>query len=79
LAAIQRSTIDPDHVAATLAEFSELWDVLYPQEKTLLVHLLVGRVVYDGDGDGDGVRVVFRPPGFQTLAPDPDRVSSVSH
>ena len=77
MTAVGHSVIDPGHVAATLAEFGELWDVLYSQEKTRIVHLPVERVVYGGDGDG--IRVIFRPPGFQTLAPNPDRVSSVSH
>jgi len=56
LAAVGQSTIDPNHVATTLAEFNELWDVLYPQEKTRIVHLLVERVTYMGDAN---MRIVF--------------------
>ena len=57
MAAVEQSAIDPEHVAATLAEFTELWDVLYPQEKTRIVHLLVERVVYDGDQGG--IQLIF--------------------
>jgi len=53
---------DADHGAGALAELNELWDVLYPQEKTRIVHLLVERVVYQGDRDG--IQVVFRPETF---------------
>ena len=51
------STIDPAHVAATPAEFTELWDVRYPLEKTRIVRLLVKRVVYNGEPGG--VQLVF--------------------
>jgi hypothetical protein len=52
LDAIEHSTIDPEHVAAARTEFSQLWDVLYPQEKTRIVHLLVERVVYKSNQGG---------------------------
>jgi hypothetical protein len=77
LAAVERSTIDPGHVAATLAEFTQLWDVLYPQEKTRIVHLLVERVVYSSQHGG--IQLVFQPQDLRDLAPDPDRASSVRH
>lgn len=48
---IGQSTIDPSHVSATLAEFSEFWDALYPQEKTQIVHRLVEGVIHDRDSD----------------------------
>ena len=35
-----------------LARFDLLWDVLCPQEKTRIVHVLVERVVYGGDEGG---------------------------
>ena len=75
LRTIEQSTIDPDHVSATLIEFIEFWDVLYPQEKTRIVHLLVERVVCDSRHGG--IRLVFRNQQPQDLAPDPDRASSV--
>jgi site-specific DNA recombinase len=76
LHSIAQSTIDPGHVAATLAEFTELWDVLYPQEKTRIVHLMVERVVYGGDDDG--IQLIFRSQCPRALAPDPDHASSVN-
>jgi len=65
LAAVEQSSIDSGHVAATLSEFNQLWDVLYPQEKTRIVHLLVERVVYSRDQDG--IQLVFHPDGLGTL------------
>jgi site-specific DNA recombinase len=58
IAAVEQSTVDRGHVGATLAEFGEIWDVLCPQEKTRIVHLLVERVAYEGDQGG--VQLVFR-------------------
>jgi len=68
LTAVEQSAIDPDHVTATLAEFTQLWDVLYPQEKTRIVHLLVERVVYGGEQGG--VQLVFHPDGPGRHAPE---------
>jgi hypothetical protein len=62
--------IDPEHVATALAEFGDLWDVLYPQGKTWIVHLLAERVVYGSDQAG--IRLVFCTQQLQDLAPDPD-------
>ena len=56
VAAIEKSSIDPEHVAATLAEFTDLWDVLYLQERTRIVHLLVESVSFKGDTD---IQIVF--------------------
>ena len=71
---IEQSSIDPEHVSKTLAEFAGLWDVMWAAEKTRIVHLLVERVVYDGEDDS--VQVVLRTQGFQPLATDPQGVSS---
>lgn len=71
LAAVEHAAIDPGHVAATLAEFNQLWDVLYPQERTRIVHLIVERVVYNGDQGG--IQVVFHPQGLEMQTSIPSR------
>jgi site-specific DNA recombinase len=71
--AVEQSSIDPEHVAATLAEFTELWDVLYPQEKTRIVHLLVERVIYGGDHGS--IQLVFHTDGLGNLDAEPQGTS----
>jgi hypothetical protein len=41
-----------------LSRFDLLWDVLHPQEKTRIVHVMVERVVCSGDQGY--VQIVFR-------------------
>jgi hypothetical protein len=58
IAAVEQSSVDPGHVAAALAEFNQLLDVLYPQEKTRIAHLLIESVTYMGDTE---VRIALTP------------------
>jgi len=56
-----------------LSRFDLLWDVLYPQERTRIVHLLIERVVYSGD---QGIRLVFPQQGVSAGAFDPQAASA---
>jgi len=58
LNAVAQSKIDPDHVAAALAEFNELWDVLYPLERSRIVRSLIATVTCQARGD---VRIALNP------------------
>lgn len=46
LAALGSQALTREHLAQTLAQFTDLWDVLYPAERVKLVHSLVETVVY---------------------------------
>lgn len=49
--------VDRDHLAKTLAHFTQLWDVLYPQERVKLVHSLIESVVYNDEAGGIDIRL----------------------
>ena len=51
LAAFDAQTINREHLTQTLAQFTDLWDVLYPQERVRLVHSLIESVVYHDETD----------------------------
>jgi site-specific DNA recombinase len=46
LAALDSQTINREHLAQTLAQFTDLWDALYPAERVKLVHSLIETIVY---------------------------------
>jgi site-specific DNA recombinase len=46
LTAIGAQTLDRDHLMQTLAQFTDLWDALYPRERIRLVHSLIETVTY---------------------------------
>ena len=58
LSALDQNCIDPDDVARTLAQFDELWDVLYPQERSRLVRSLISTITYEATGE---VRIALNP------------------
>ena len=58
LTALGQNRIDPDDVARALAQFDDLWDVLYPQERSRLVRSLIATITYEAAGD---VRIALNP------------------
>ena len=66
LVTLDGQAIDKENVAAALAQFDGLWEVLYPQEKVRIVNLLVERVVYNTLA-GE-IRIYLHQVGIKTLA-----------
>ena len=46
LASVHARDISREHLTQTLAQFTELWSVLYPRERVTLVHSLIDSVAY---------------------------------
>jgi len=65
IAAIDHAVVDPEDVAAALAQFDPVWDALVPREQTNLLQLLIERVDYDGVAKE--VAITFRPDGVRSL------------
>jgi hypothetical protein len=42
--ALHEIEVDPDHVAATVADFPSLWDAMLPRERRRVVEMIVERV-----------------------------------
>ncbi|MBI5866886.1 MAG: hypothetical protein HZB43_01120 [candidate division Zixibacteria bacterium] len=66
LGAIGSQAFNRQHLAQTLAQFTDLWDVLYPQERVKLVQSLIQTVVYHDDLNR--VEIRFRHGGDATRA-----------
>jgi len=49
--------VDRDHLAKTLSQFTQLWDVLYPRERVKLVQSLIEAVIYDDEAGGIDIRL----------------------
>ena len=54
-----------DEIGTALAEFDDLWASLTPKEQARIIHLLVGRIEYDGEAGT--VSITFRPSGLRAL------------
>jgi len=67
LAVLGAQTIDREHLSQTLAQFTDLWDTLYPQERVKLVHSLVETIVYYDETNR--VEIRFRLTGDTRDAP----------
>ncbi len=52
-------TLDRDHLAQTLAQFTDLWDVLYPIEQVKLVRSVIETVVYHDEAERFEIRFRF--------------------
>ena len=65
LTAIDSQSIDEDHLRTVLEAFDPIWDQLFPQERSRILHLLIETVAYDVRA-GD-VAITFRPNGVRTL------------
>jgi hypothetical protein len=56
LAELGSQPIDREHLMHTLAQFTDLWDALYPHERIRLVHCLVETIVYHDETDRVEIR-----------------------
>jgi DNA repair exonuclease SbcCD ATPase subunit len=61
LAAIGTQGLDREHLTQTLAQFTDLWDALYPRERIKLVHSLIERITYFDETDR--IEIHFRLTG----------------
>jgi site-specific DNA recombinase len=64
--AIEHETIDSGDLAAALAHFDPVWDVLFPREKRRILGHLIERVEWDRAAGA--IEIVFRPAGIKALA-----------
>ncbi|MBI5866928.1 MAG: recombinase family protein [candidate division Zixibacteria bacterium] len=76
LATIGSQTIDREHLAQTLAQFTDLWDALYPAERIKLVQSLVETIVYHDEVDR--VEIRFRLAGDISCASTTGGLSQTS-
>jgi septal ring factor EnvC (AmiA/AmiB activator) len=66
LAAIERETVSLDEVQRAIALFDPIWDMLFPRERSRILHLLLESAVYDGiKGE---LELQFYPLGISRLA-----------
>ncbi len=63
---LRNDEIEEFDVAATLANFDELWASLKPREQTRILQLLIDRIEFDGDE----VAITFRECGIDCLEGD---------
>jgi len=75
LAAIRESleslscqAINREDVAAAMAQFTPIWEVLHPPERVRVVQLLIERVEYNTHQDA--IQIAFRPSGMKGLVQD---------
>jgi site-specific DNA recombinase len=66
LAVIERETVSPDEVQRAIALFEPIWDMLFPRERSRILHLLLESAVYDGT-KGE-LELQFYPLGISRLA-----------
>jgi site-specific DNA recombinase len=64
--ASEGGAVDETSLASALGEFIPIWDLLFPMEQERIIHLLVERI--DFDGEGGKIEMTFRPVGIMTLA-----------
>jgi len=62
---LQAQSIEPDDLARALADFNGIWEVLLPQERRRVLHLLIQQVDYNGETEELGI--TFQPMGIRTL------------
>jgi len=62
---LENQTINPNHLRTALASFTEIWNVLLPQERTRVIHLLIQQVDYNGETGTLGI--TFHPVGIKAL------------
>jgi hypothetical protein len=64
--AIERETVSPDEVQRAIALFEPIWDMLFPRERSRILHLLLETAIYDGiKGE---LELQFYPLGISRLA-----------
>jgi hypothetical protein len=57
------NNITPEYVRTSLADFNNVWEHLFPIEKTRIIHLLISRIVVGLNG----VQITFLPNGLLNL------------
>lgn len=65
LAALERGDLDPDDLAAALADLEPLWAELFPRERQRLLALLIEQIVFDAAKSE--VAITLRPGGPQAV------------
>jgi hypothetical protein len=66
LAVLERETVSPDEVQRAIALFEPIWDMLFPRERSRILHLLLESAIYDGmKGE---LELQFYPLGISRLA-----------
>jgi len=57
LTSLREHSVDPDDIAKKLAEFEGVWEVMWPSERSELIHQVMEAATCDGDGK---VKIAFR-------------------
>ncbi len=70
---LRRRMLDPDELAGAVEAFDPLWDSLSPAHKAKLVHLLVDRIIYDGEGQS--VSITFHETGIRSFIGSDEEVA----
>jgi site-specific DNA recombinase len=73
-ATTETASIDEDDLSAVLASFTPVWDELFPQERSRVLHLLIEQVTYNAK-EGK-VQISFRPGGVRTLAAEHEEIQT---
>ena len=66
LSKLEKEDWNEDKLTSALAQFEPVWDALSLKEQARLIHLLVERVVYNGENNT--VAIALRPNGIKALA-----------
>jgi hypothetical protein len=76
LAASERKTLSLDELQRAIALFDPIWDMLFPRERSRILHLLLETAVYDGiQGE---LELQFYPLGISRLAAEATMVGQTS-
>jgi site-specific DNA recombinase len=76
LATIERETVSLDDVQRAIALFDPIWDMLFPRERSRILHLLLETAVYDGiKGE---LELQFHPLGISRLAAEATMVGQTT-
>jgi site-specific DNA recombinase len=67
LTTLERNRIDPDDVARALAQFDDLYDVLFPRERSRIARSLIATITYEATGE---VRIALNPGAIRDLGFD---------
>jgi site-specific DNA recombinase len=67
---LDNTQIKEKELKQALELFDPIWDVLYPQEQTRILNLLIEKVIYDGEKGT--IMINFNPLGIKALADEAD-------
>lgn len=68
IASLDRDAIDEGDFKEAISSFTPVWDQLFPEERSRLLHLLIEKIVYNAE-DGE-LAITFRSGGIKALAAD---------